>query len=174
LIARALPGGGRADQRYLNTTDTAPHRKGENLHGLYEQLPLLTADPTRPLLLIEGVFGLLAVLAAGTPSQPALAVPVTPSGTALTTAQAQLLAHAAGPDRPVILAFDADNAGRRAAARAWTVLGGSTPSHPGRPGPGLSCLTLPAGTDAGSLLVQHVPRRPAPAPGRHPPSPATD
>jgi len=157
FIARAAPhapGG----PRYLNTAQTPLFAKGQLLFGLWEQLPLL-ADPTRPVLLVEGSFDVLATVAAGQTQPGTALLALAPSGTALTRAHAELLDRTAGPVRPVIAAFDADPAGLRAADRAFTLLGGDLPpdiahDRPRRP---LYHLTLPTGADPADILTQHGP-----------------
>ncbi len=155
FIGRTGPRDRSGAQRYLNTADTALYRKGEVLFGLWEQLPLL-AGADRPLLLVEGTFDVLAVAAAAAAGQPGTQpVAVTPSGSALTRSQADTITRAAGPDRPVVVGFDADPAGQAAAARAWTVLGGDLPPGHTSPRPPLRWLDLPAGADPSAVLDQH-------------------
>jgi len=155
FIGRAGPRDRSGAQRYLNTADTALYRKGEVLFGLWEQLPQLAA-PDRPLLLVEGTFDVLAVAAAATAGPPGTQpVAVTPSGTALTRSQADTITRTAGPDRPIVVGFDADPAGQAAAARAWTVLGGDLPSGHTSPRRPLRRLDLPAGADPSAVLAQH-------------------
>jgi DNA primase catalytic core len=110
------------DQRtpkYLNTGHTPLYRKGEQLFGLVEAAA--TLDRGGVAVLVEGPLDALAVEAATGGSKAGVAV----LGTALTDAQAGRLRDALGPgsDR-VVVATDADLAGRLAAARAYTALTG--------------------------------------------------
>jgi len=111
-----------ADQRtpkYLNTGHTPLYRKGEQLFGLAEAAA--TLDRGGVAVLVEGPLDALAIGAATGGSMAGVAV----LGTALTDAQAGRLRDAlgTGSDR-VVVAADADPAGRLAAARAYTALTG--------------------------------------------------
>jgi DNA primase len=103
--------------KYLNTGHTPLYRKGEQLFGLAEAAA--TLDRGGVAVLVEGPLDALAVEAATGGSMAGIAV----LGTALTEAQAGRLRDALGPgsDR-VVVATDADPAGRLAAARAYTAL----------------------------------------------------
>jgi len=132
------------DQRtpkYLNTGHTPLYRKGEQLFGLVEAAA--TLDRGGVAVLVEGPLDALAVEAATGGSKAGVAV----LGTALTDAQAGRLRDAlgAGSDR-VVVATDADPAGRLAAARAYTALTGR--------GLDPRAAELPPGLDPAALAEQ--------------------
>ena len=119
FTGRARPGGGRPGPVYLNSRTTGLYRKGSLLFGLYEGRRALAAG-ARPVL-VEGPLDAIAVSAAGPYAG------VSPCGTALTPAQVALLARTCDLRRAgVVVAFDADRAGRRAAVRAYHLLRGVT------------------------------------------------
>ena len=132
FTGRARPGGGQAGPVYLNSRTTGLYRKGSLLFGLYEGRRAL-ATGARPVL-VEGPLDAIAVSAAGSYAG------VSPCGTALTPAQVTLLARTRDLRRGgVVVAFDADPAGRRAAVRAYHLLRGVT-DH-------AVAAVLPAGQD---------------------------
>ena len=119
FTGRARPGGGQAGPVYLNSRTTGLYHKGSLLFGLYEGRRAL-ATGARPVL-VEGPLDAIAVSAAGSYAG------VSPCGTALTPAQVTLLARTCDLRRGgVVVAFDADPAGRRAAVRAYHLLRGVT------------------------------------------------
>jgi DNA primase len=132
FTGRARPGGGRAGPVYLNSRTTGLYRKGSLLFGLYEGRRALAAG-ARPVL-VEGPLDAIAVSAAGSYAG------VSPCGTALTPAQVTLLARTCDLRRAgVVVAFDSDPAGRRAAVRAFHLLRGVTDQA--------VAAVLPAGQD---------------------------
>ena len=144
-----------ADQRtpkYLNTGHTPLYRKGEQLFGLAGAAAAL--DRGGVAVLVEGPIDALAVEAATGGSMAGVAV----LGTALTDAQAGRLRDALGPgsDR-VVVATDADSAGRLAAARRLhrahrprpRPLGGRTTRRAGPGRPGRAAWTARAGRNPG-------------------------
>ncbi len=138
FTGRARPGG--TQPVYLNSRTTSLYRKGSLLFGLYEGRRALAAG-ARPVL-VEGPLDAIAVSAAGRYAG------VSPCGTALTPAQVTLLARTSDL-RPagVVVAFDADRAGRRAAVRAYHLLRGVT-GH-------AVTLVLPAGQDPAGFRREH-------------------
>ena len=119
FTGRARPGGSRPGPVYLNSRTTGLYRKGSLLFGLCEGRRALAAG-ARPVL-VEGPLDAIAVSAAGPYAG------VSPCGTALTPAQVTLLARTCDLRRVgVVVAFDADRAGRRAAVRAHHLLRGVT------------------------------------------------
>jgi DNA primase len=119
FTGRARPGGDRPGPVYLNSRTTGLYHKGSLLFGLYEGRRALAAG-ARPVL-VEGPLDAIAVSAAGPYAG------VSPCGTALTPAQVAQLARACDLRRGgVVVAFDADLAGRRAAVRAYDLLRGET------------------------------------------------
>ena len=146
FLGRALDPGGDTP-KYLNSPQTALYRKAEVLYGL-------GAAPSRQALaagaqpvLVEGALDAIAVTCAGAGRYAGVA----PSGTALTTGQLAALDRGAGPlpDRGVVVAFDADPAGRQAALRAFAQLR-ATGAWP-------TTVALTDGQDPAGLLQQHGP-----------------
>jgi len=156
-----------AGPTYLNTADSLVFSKGAQLYGLAEAGAALAAGAVP--VLVEGPLDALAVtLAAGGD-----AVGVAPLGTAFTDLQADSLlpylpgqpadptvttqsTQAAGqatkdprPTPGVVVATDADNAGRTAAIAYWKLVArGANPGH----------LTLPDGLDPTELLTTAGPQ----------------
>jgi DNA primase len=138
--------------KYLNSPDTALYRKGEVLYGLGPARAALAAGAVP--VLVEGPMDVLAIAQASSStgaSGDAGFVGVALCGTALTPAQVRLLEHATGglAERGVVLAFDADDAGRHAAVRAFDLLreAGAWPH----------ALNLPDQQDPADMLQQHGP-----------------
>ena len=103
--------------KYLNSPETSTYRKGELLFGLHQASGLLARGAVP--VIVEGPVDAIAVTTAGRGSFAGLA----PCGTALTSLQAAALAQAAGLGQAsIIVAFDDDMAGRRAAIRAYDIL----------------------------------------------------
>jgi DNA primase len=154
FICRAPPG---ASPVYLNTPTTCLYRKGSLLFGLHEALPALAAG-ARPVI-AEGPLDAIAITSAGRadPARHARYVGVAACGTALTSAQVRLLSDAVsgcarvaprGRASPgMLVAFDADPPGRRAAVRAWPLLREVTGD--------LATVPLPAGADPAGYLRDH-------------------
>jgi len=140
FTGRARPGGGRPGPVYLNTRTTGLYHKGSLLFGLYEGRRALAAG-ARPVL-VEGPLDAIAVSAA------ARYAGVSPCGTALTAAQVALLSRTSDLRRAgVVVAFDADRAGRRAAVRAFHLLRGVTDYA--------VAAVLPAGQDPAGFRREH-------------------
>lgn len=100
--------------KYINSPRTALFAKGALLFGLAEQADRLRVGATP--VLVEGPFDVLAV-AGQDPERAAIST----CGTALTRVQARLLRDASGGG--VVVAFDGDQAGRKAARTAYHHLG---------------------------------------------------
>ncbi|NHC46746.1 toprim domain-containing protein [Motilibacter aurantiacus] len=127
------------DPKYLNSPDTALWRKGEQLYGFGARGVPAKLAKGAPIAVAEGPLDAIAASYSGP------YIGVAPCGTALTAAQAQLLARTAGPleDRRIVTAWDADAGGRDAAVRAYDLLtaAGAWPYN----------ATLPAGDDPAAL-----------------------
>jgi DNA primase len=122
FIGRAHPDAGDGVPKYLNSPETAGFRKGSLLFGLARARPAL-AQGAVPVI-VEGPFDAIAVTLADPDRHAGLA----PCGTALTSRQAELLSQAADlPRTGILVAFDPDAAGRRAAVRAYGILRPYTP-----------------------------------------------
>jgi DNA primase len=130
--------------RYLNSPSTFRYEKGLMLFGLWEARESLAAGAVP--VIVEGPLDVLAVALAG----GGRFAPVSPCGTALTSPQAQALDRAGGlATSGVLVAFDGDESGRRAAMRAYRVL---SPYLAGS-----QLARLPAGSDPASLLADGGP-----------------
>ncbi len=131
--ARAL---GDDSPKYLNSPETNRFTKGKLLYGLDRAKEAIRKEETA--LLVEGYFDRIAFARAGCENA------VASMGTALTGAQADLLArHAA----TVIVAYDGDAAGLAAAYKAFPLFlsRGAAVKH----------LALPGGHDPDSFLLQN-------------------
>jgi len=108
--------GGRAmtdDQvpKYLNSPETPLYTKGRVLYGLH--LSKHAIRKAGSVVMMEGYFDVLQAWQGGVPET------VASSGTALTAAQAQTLRRFASK---VVLSFDADGAGQKAAVKSGDLL----------------------------------------------------
>lgn len=130
--------------RYLNSPATVLYDKGRALFGLWQALPALARGAVP--VIVEGPLDVIAV-AAATRGRYA---PVAPCGTALTARRVCLLAEM-GDLRAtgVLVGFDGDDAGQRAAARAYPLLR----PHAGR----IHMADFPAGHDPAQILREHGP-----------------
>ena len=95
-----------AGPKYLNTSDTKLFFKGEFLFGLHE------SPRASEVYILEGQFKVIAAIEAGYAA-------VAPCGTGLTASQAAMIARRYSV---VHLAYDADEAGAKAAIRTATIL----------------------------------------------------
>ena len=117
FTGRARPGAGPDVPKYLNSPETAAYKKSHLLFGLHQARPAL-ARGAIPVI-AEGPFDAIAV----TLADPGRHAGLAPCGTALTSQQAALLSQAADLARTgIIVAFDSDTAGRKAAIRAHGIL----------------------------------------------------
>jgi DNA primase len=117
FMGRARPGAGPAIPRYLNGPATSTYQKGDLLFGLHHAQAHLARGATP--VITEGPFDAIAVTLADPRHYAGLA----PCGTALTSRQAAALSRAAGLRHTgVLVAFDDDPAGRKAAVRAYGIL----------------------------------------------------
>jgi DNA primase len=122
--------------KYLNSPETPRFSKGKLLYGLDRARDAIRREDA--VLLVEGYFDRIACERAG------LGWAVASMGTALTPAQADLLARHAGT---VFVAYDGDAPGIAAAFKAFPLLlaRGATVRH----------LALPDGHDPDSYLAAH-------------------
>ena len=122
FTGRARPDAGPDTPKYLNSPASALYKKGSLLFGLHHARPALAQGATP--VLVEGPFDAIAV----TLADPGRHAGLAPCGTALTSQQAALISQAADLDRTgILVAFDADTAGRKAAVRAYGLLRPHTP-----------------------------------------------
>jgi DNA primase catalytic core len=137
LIGRTAPG--TDAPKWLNTPQTDLYRKGDLLHGLSQATAALAAGATP--VLVEGPLDVAAINAAGDGRFVGLA----PLGTALTKRQVEALSTKTRfEQRDVIVAFDGDDAGNTAAARAYELLAPATAK--------LLRLEQPSGSDPADIL----------------------
>lgn len=143
FVGRALPSAHRDAPRWLNTRSTAAFRKSELLYGLWEARQLIEHRRRLAALVVcEGPFD--AIAATHTCSTAAVA----PAGTALTETQARWIADLATAARlPIVLAYDGDAAGERAAHKARALIGSSSRHAV------VSVAVLPPGEDPASVAV---------------------
>ena len=117
FIGRARPGTDPAVPKYLNGPATIRYQKGDLLFGLHQARASLARGATP--VIVEGPFDAIAVTAADPDRFAGLA----PCGTALTSRQAAALGRAADlRSTAILVAFDDDPAGRKAAVRAHDIL----------------------------------------------------
>jgi len=137
FTGRAAPGVTDERPKYLNTPHTSIYDKGALLFGLTEQRARLT--PQSIPVLVEGPMDALALATCLPPTSPHVGIAVCGAG----VTEAQVRALAAVGANTVIVAFDADDAGRRASLRALPSLQ-PTFTH-------VRAVTLAGGQDPASL-----------------------
>jgi DNA primase len=106
--ARILPGGREDGPKYLNSPETPVYRKAEVLYNL--QRAKASATKLGELFLVEGYTDVIAMVRAGATNT------VATCGTALGEGHFRLASRFA---QRMVLAFDSDDAGARAAERAF-------------------------------------------------------
>jgi DNA primase len=144
FIGRAPDPPGRGVPKYLNSPQTALYDKSEILFGLWEAREALAAG-AQPVI-VEGPLDAIAVTTAGQGRFAGVA----PCGTALTARHASALSRAADlTGAGVLVAFDPDPAGRRAAVRAYHLLSQLTAET--------SAVLLPPSQDPAQLMSDNGP-----------------
>lgn len=146
----SAPDDERAGPKYINTPTTALYDKSTHLYGIAEAThgPHQVRADARPVL-VEGPLDAWAITAAS----DGTAFGVAPLGTSLTDTHIDHLTPHLAPDRAgpagIVVATDADTAGRKAAQRAfWKLTNrGSDPQH----------LPLPDGLDPADVHRTHGP-----------------
>jgi DNA primase catalytic core len=139
FIGRRNPDTPDAGPKYLNTGATELFSKGAQLYGMTEGAVELAAGATP--VLVEGPLDAIAITLVG----EGKAIGVSSLGTAFTDTQADQLRPYLGAGKPgVIVATDTDQAGHKAAVRAfWQLTArGGNPRH----------LVIPDGHDPASML----------------------
>lgn len=121
----------KKEPKYLNTSETLVFEKGRGLFALN----FAKSAGGEKLLLAEGPMDVIALHQAGFPFA------VATQGTALTPQQAQLMTHYA---KEVLLCYDADAAGQKAAERAIPILRNA--------GLKVRVLTIPEGKDPDEFI----------------------
>lgn len=143
FIGRVAPGReeDRYNPRYVNSPGTALYSKGDVLFGLGTHRSRIAAGHLP--VLCEGPLDALAVDLAAAATGTRM-VGLAAGGTAFTTRQAERLTQLVG-DRPIVLAFDGDPAGRAAVEAVWHHLTDTGPRLVG-------VARMPDGTDPADLL----------------------
>ncbi|MFH1434480.1 MAG: DNA primase [Pseudomonadota bacterium] len=134
--ARGLPGTEEEKIKYINSPETPYYHKGEILFGLPQALGAIRGSGTA--VMVEGNFDLLAMVQAGFKNV------VAPLGSALTAKQVDLLGRM---NTAIVLLFDGDEAGLKAAYRAFEII---IPT-----GVAVSIALCPSGEDPASFLSSH-------------------
>ena len=127
---------GDGEPKYLNSPETRIFRKRSTLFCL-DLARRAIADQAKALV-VEGYFDCLSLHRVGIENA------VATLGTALTTDHARLLKRRLGPEGVALLCYDADNAGRRAAASGAQVLLES--------GVDVAVVVLPTGEDPDDVI----------------------
>jgi len=140
FTARRLVDGGSAAPKWVNTATTALYRKSEHLVGLAQQADRLAAGRGR-VVLVEGAVDAIAVDLAGD-------IGLAAGETRLTADHAAQLRAAAATGGRLLVAYDADRAGREATVRAADLLAGVD----------AQAVHLPKGRDPADVLVDAGPR----------------
>jgi DNA primase catalytic core len=144
FIGRSAPQADPAVPKYLNSPTTPLYGKRAVLFGLREARPALLAGAIP--VIAEGPLDVIAIAIAGQGRY----APVAPCGTVLTVQQAAALSRACGlSEREVLVAFDADQAGHRAAIGAYRRLS--------QLGVTTRAVILPTGRDPAQILRDHGP-----------------
>jgi len=119
--------------KYINSPETPIYKKGHNLYGYHIARPWCQKEGK--VLVVEGYFDLISLHASGIKNV------VATLGTALTPMQARLLKQLASK---IVLVYDADTAGQKAALRALPILL--------KEGLKIEILILPEGDDPDSFV----------------------
>lgn len=127
---------GDGEPKYLNSPETQIFRKRTTLFCL-DLARRAIADEAK-VLVVEGYFDCLSLHRVGIENT------VATLGTALTTDHARLLKRRLGPEGVALLCYDADNAGRRAAASGAQILLES--------GVDVAVVALPMGEDPDDVI----------------------
>ncbi|MBK8261567.1 MAG: DNA primase [Nannocystis sp.] len=109
------PEDGREPPKYINSPESLLYTKGKTLFGLHAAAPLIRQRGRA--ILVEGNVDVLAM------HQKGFGEAVAPLGTALTEAQLQVLRRFT---EGVVVCFDGDRAGRKAALEATSLLLGAS------------------------------------------------
>jgi DNA primase len=134
--ARVLPGDGDDGPKYLNSPETPIYRKAEVLYNLNRAKPAVARSGE--IVVTEGYTDVIALVRAG------IETAVATCGTALGEGHFKLASRFA---QRMILAFDSDEAGARAAERAYRYL----EQYPLQP----VVLILPEGQDPADFVRRH-------------------
>lgn len=140
LSGQVIAFGGRVltdgEPKYLNSSDTPIYKKGEHLYGLFQARQAMTRS--KRAILTEGYMDVLSLHQFGYTDACGVL------GTALTQDQVK---RVAGFCSRMVLIFDGDNAGRKAALRSAEMIL--------QYGVSCSVALMPEGEDVDSLLQSH-------------------
>lgn len=127
---------GEGQPKYINSPESPLFHKGRSLYGLQQSSRYIRSDDSA--IIVEGYMDLIALHQAGFKNV------VAPLGTALTLEQCRILARMT---KNVIVLFDGDDAGQKAAEKSLPILfeAGLYPKG----------LTLPEGQDPDEFLLAH-------------------
>ena len=128
---------GKGEPKYLNSPETVIFNKSQTLYGLH----FAKKTRKRELILVEGYMDLLTVVQAGFPNV------VAGLGTALNQEHVRVLQKVCDS---VILLYDSDEAGRKAAQRAIPLLLAG--------GLGVRVASVPDGKDPDEFIKAHGPQ----------------
>ena len=134
--ARILPGAPQEGPKYLNSPETPVYRKGEVLYNLHRAKAAIARSGE--IHVVEGYTDVIAM------AQGGIETAVATCGTALGEGHFRLASRFA---QRMVLAFDSDEAGARAAERAFQFL----ETYPLRP----VVLILPEGQDPADFVRAH-------------------
>jgi DNA primase len=144
FIGRAYKDAPARVPKYLNSPTTCIYDKSAVLFGLWEARDAL-AQGAHPVI-VEGPLDAMAITGSGDGRYAGVA----PCGTSLTARHVAALANATDlAAAGVLVAFDNDAAGRRAAVRAYYLLAPITTR--------VEAVVLPAGRDPAQVLADHGP-----------------
>jgi len=130
----------RNEPKYLNSPETPAYIKGHHLYGLFHSKDEIRRK--KIAILVEGYLDLISL------HQSGIKPVVASLGTALSDEQARLLA---GFTRRVIVSYDGDNAGIKAAKRAIQMLLSKNIEA--------KVIVLPEGADPDTFIHQHGVKR---------------
>ncbi|MEW6059834.1 MAG: DNA primase [Actinomycetota bacterium] len=134
--ARTLPGDKEEGPKYLNSPETPVYKKAEVLYNLHRAKS--EVSKSGEIVVVEGYTDVIALVRAG------IEAAVATCGTALGEGHFRLASRFA---QRMVLAFDSDEAGARAAERAYEFL----EQFPVQP----VVLILPEGLDPADFIEQH-------------------
>ena len=134
--ARVLPGERDEGPKYLNSPETPVYKKGEVLYNLHRAKSAVSRSGE--IVVVEGYTDVIALVRAGVETA------VATCGTALGEGHFRLASRFA---QRMVLAFDSDDAGLRAAERAFSFV----EQFPVQP----VVLVLPEGLDPADFVRQH-------------------
>jgi DNA primase len=134
--ARVMPGARDEGPKYLNSPETPIYRKGDVLYNLHRAKGAVTKSGE--IFIVEGYTDVIAMARAGVENA------VATCGTALGEGHFRLASRFA---QRMVLAFDSDEAGARAAERAYAFL----EAFPVQP----VVLILPEGLDPADFVSKH-------------------